>query len=170
MLRFEFPSLSMGAGVGTRPSFTPKGLPYSHHFRLSLCGHQVRPVWADTCAHMGAHSGGWGQAQKYKHRHVSGHSGEWAHVGRRPWKHAHRHGNTPGKAHKGTHRRAQEHSRMYENTLGLMGGWSQVRKCKHEHTWGCMSSHSTNIDTHLGMWMGQRHAGGQTWTHVHMCL
>lgn len=57
MLRFEFPSLGMGAGVGTRPSFTPKGLPYSHHFRLSLCGHQVRPVWADTWAHMGTYLG-----------------------------------------------------------------------------------------------------------------
>ncbi|KAF4800049.1 hypothetical protein TURU_048522 [Turdus rufiventris] len=44
MLRFEFPSLGMGAGVGTRPSFTPKGLPYSHHFRLSLCGHQGRKM------------------------------------------------------------------------------------------------------------------------------
>ncbi|KAM7032570.1 endosome/lysosome-associated apoptosis and autophagy regulator 1 isoform 4-T4 [Acridotheres tristis] len=44
MLRFEFPSLGMGAGVGTGPSFTPKGLPYSHHFRLSLCGHQGRKM------------------------------------------------------------------------------------------------------------------------------
>ncbi|KAL2295473.1 hypothetical protein Nmel_017886 [Mimus melanotis] len=44
MLHFEFPSLGMGAGVGTGPSFTPKGLPYSHHFRLSLCGHQGRKM------------------------------------------------------------------------------------------------------------------------------
>ncbi|KAI1230844.1 hypothetical protein IHE44_0008276, partial [Lamprotornis superbus] len=47
MLRFEFPSLGMGAGVGTGPSFTPKGLPYSHHFRLSLCGHQAIVVPPD---------------------------------------------------------------------------------------------------------------------------
>lgn len=53
MLHFEFPALGMGAGVGTGPSFTPKGLRYSHHFRLSPCGHQVRPMQANTCAHMG---------------------------------------------------------------------------------------------------------------------
>ncbi|XP_038018636.1 endosome/lysosome-associated apoptosis and autophagy regulator 1 isoform X3 [Motacilla alba alba] len=44
MLHFEFPSLGQGAGVGTGPSFTPKGLRYSHHFRLSLCGHQGRKM------------------------------------------------------------------------------------------------------------------------------
>ncbi|RMB99524.1 hypothetical protein DUI87_24261 [Hirundo rustica rustica] len=44
VLRFEFPSLGMGAGVDTRPNFTPKGLRYSHHFRLSLCGHQGRKM------------------------------------------------------------------------------------------------------------------------------
>lgn len=44
MLHFEFPSLGRGARVDTGPSFTPKGLRYSHHFRLSLCGHQVRPL------------------------------------------------------------------------------------------------------------------------------
>lgn len=51
MLHFEFPSLGKGAEVGTRPSFTAKGLRYSHHFRLSLCGHQVRTVGANTCTH-----------------------------------------------------------------------------------------------------------------------
>ncbi|XP_058675411.1 endosome/lysosome-associated apoptosis and autophagy regulator 1 isoform X3 [Ammospiza nelsoni] len=44
MLHFEFPSLGQGAGVGTGPGFTPKGLRYSHHFRLSLCGHQGRKM------------------------------------------------------------------------------------------------------------------------------
>ncbi|XP_017590993.1 PREDICTED: UPF0577 protein KIAA1324 homolog [Corvus brachyrhynchos] len=44
MLHFEFPALGMGAGVGTGPSFTPKGLRYSHHFRLSPCGHQGRKM------------------------------------------------------------------------------------------------------------------------------
>ncbi|XP_059723918.1 endosome/lysosome-associated apoptosis and autophagy regulator 1 isoform X4 [Haemorhous mexicanus] len=44
MLHFEFPSLGQGAGVGTGSSFTPKGLRYSHHFHLSLCGHQGRKM------------------------------------------------------------------------------------------------------------------------------
>ncbi|KAL9824677.1 endosome/lysosome-associated apoptosis and autophagy regulator 1 isoform 3-T3 [Geothlypis trichas] len=44
MLHFEFPSLGQGAGVGTGPSFTSKGLRYSHHFHLSLCGHQGRKM------------------------------------------------------------------------------------------------------------------------------
>ncbi|NWV65884.1 K1324 protein, partial [Malurus elegans] len=43
-LHFEFPALGLGAGVGTGPSFTPKGLRYSHRFRLSPCGHQGRKM------------------------------------------------------------------------------------------------------------------------------
>lgn len=124
ILHFEFPSLGMGAGVGTRPSFSSKGLRYSHHFRLSLCGHQVRTVWANTCAHMKIHPG-----SGYRHTGANigtclrgGHSGEWAHMGRRPWKHACRHRNTPGKAHKGTHRRAQEQACIYGKTW--VHGWA----------------------------------------------
>ncbi|XP_032566532.1 UPF0577 protein KIAA1324 homolog isoform X2 [Chiroxiphia lanceolata] len=41
-LLYEFPALGMGLGVGTGPSFTPKGLRYSHRFQLSPCGHQGR--------------------------------------------------------------------------------------------------------------------------------
>lgn len=82
-------------------------------------------------------------------------------MGRRPCKHACRHGNIPGKAQKGRHRRAQEHACVYGNTPGLMGGWSQVHKCKHKHTWRSVCTHkhmSTNMSTQVGMQVGE-HAG-----------
>ncbi|NXK43594.1 K1324 protein, partial [Piprites chloris] len=41
-LLYEFPALGAGLALGTGPSFTPKGLRYSHRFQLSPCGHQGR--------------------------------------------------------------------------------------------------------------------------------
>ncbi|XP_029821739.1 UPF0577 protein KIAA1324-like [Manacus vitellinus] len=45
-LLYEFPALGMGLEVGTGPSFTPKGLRYSHRFQLNPCGHQACPACA----------------------------------------------------------------------------------------------------------------------------
>ncbi|KQK75192.1 hypothetical protein AAES_147980 [Amazona aestiva] len=42
LLRYEFPALAAAAALATGPAFTPRGRRYRHHFRVSLCGPQVR--------------------------------------------------------------------------------------------------------------------------------
>lgn len=61
------------------------------------------------------------------------------------------------------------------NTGGHSGGWVQEHRWAHlgthgqegsgtrVHTWACGWA---NTGTHLGTWMGQGHAGVQTWAHM----
>lgn len=156
MLHFEFPSLGQGAGVGTGPSFTPKGLRYSHHFRLSLCGHQVRAVWANSCAHVGTHPGG-------GHRHTSANTGTW--VGtqesrqeametcKQTWEHTWE--GTQG------HTRGQRIMQECMGTqLGSCGGGNTSTRgvCTHRHM-------STNTSTQVGIQVGghKRKDGHNGW-------
>lgn len=121
LLHFEFPSLGMGAGVSTRPSFTPKGLRYSHHFRLSLCGHQVRTVWANTWEYtQGAGTGT--QVQTWAHVCMVG-TQESGHT----WAGGHGNMHEDIGTHLGRHTRAytagHRNRHACVGTRGLMGGW-----------------------------------------------
>lgn len=128
-------------------------------------------VWEDV--------GSWGGGHRYTSANISTHGGGCVHS------QAHEYSTTG--TQEGMQVGGHEHmSANMGNTGGHSGGWAQEHRWAHLGTHGQEGSGTrvhtracgwANTGTHLGTWMGQGHAGEQTWahmlivvqTHIHTC-